>query len=395
MRAFKSVCAMGALGVAALTLAAGPASAKDPVKIGLITTLSGPAGYIGADIRDGFLLAVDLKGGPFEGNKPEILIEEDGMKPGQAKSIADRFLKTNNVKIFTGIVFGNIAAATVPDILDAGAIYVSPNSAATAFAGKGCHKNYFVVSFQNDGQGESVGALAKSLGYKKAFLLAPNYPSGKDMLQAFKLQFGGEIVEEKYTRLDQTDFGVEIAAIRSSNPEVVHAFQPGGLGITFLRQYHQAGLLGKIPLVMHAASLDQAMVKILKDAAVGIQVASQWNDDFNNPASKAFVAAWKAKYGDRPVTSYAAQGYDAGLLIGSALKATNFSLDDMDAVRAALRKADFASVRGNFKFDKNQHPIQDWYALIAEKTPGGDYVLVTGKKVLSDHGDAYAKDCAM
>ncbi len=390
MRVFKSVCA-----VAALALAGSPAWAKDPVKIGLITTLSGPAGYLGADIRDGFMLAVEAKGGPFEGNKPEVLIEDDGLKPGQAKATVDRFLKTNNVKIFTGIVFGNIAAATVPDVLDAGGIYVGPNSAATNFAGKGCNPNYFVVSFQNDGQGESVGALAKSLGYKKAFLLAPNYPSGRDMLQAFKREFGGEVVAEKYTNLGQTDFAVEIAEIRAANPEFVHGFQPGGMGIAFLRQYHQAGLLGKIPLVMHAASMDQAMVKVLKDAAVGVQVASQWNDDFDNPASKAFVAAWKAKYGDRPVTSYAAQGYDAGLLIGSGLKATNFNVENIEALRAAMRKADFASVRGPFKFDKNQHPIQDWYALKAEKTPSGDFVLKTGNKVLSNHGDIYAKDCKM
>jgi len=390
MRRLTSICA-AALGI----VLCGPALAKDPVKIGLITTLSGPAGYLGADIRDGFMLAVDMKGGPFEGNKPEVLIEDDGLKPGQAKAIADRFLKTNNAKIFTGIVFGNIAAAVVPDVLDAKAIYVSPNSAATGFAGKGCSPNYFVVSFQNDGQGESVGALAKSLGYKKAYLLAPNYPSGKDMLQAFKREFGGEVIAEKYTNLGQTDFAVEIAEIRAASPDFVHGFQPGGMGIAFLRQYHQAGLLGKIPLVMHAASMDQAMVKVLKDAAVGVQVASQWNDDFDNPASKAFVAAWKAKYGDRPVTSYAAQGYDAGLLIGSALKATNFSVDNMDALRAAMRKADFASVRGNFKFDKNQHPIQDWFALTAEKTSGGDFVLKTGKKVLSNHGDVYAKDCQM
>ena len=385
----------GLYAVAAAVILCAPAIAKDPVKIGMITTLSGPAGYLGQDIRDGFQLAVDLKGGPFDGMKPEITVEDDGGKPGQAKSIADKYLKTGNIKILTGIVFGNVAFAVVPDVLDANAIYVSTNTAATAFAGKGCNKNYFVASWQNDGQGESAGALAKTLGYKKAFLVAPNYQSGKDMLQAFRRHFGGEVVEEKYTRLDQTDFAVEIAAIRAANPDFVHAFEPGGLGIAFVRQYHQAGLLGKIPLVVHAATLDQAIVRVLGEAAVGIQVTSHWNDDFDNPASKAFVAAWKAKYGNRPVTSYAAQGYDAALLIGSALKATGGSLDNMDAFRAAMRKADFASVRGNFKFDQNQHPIQDWYALQAEKNANGEYFLKTGKKVLANHGDAYAKECKL
>jgi branched-chain amino acid transport system substrate-binding protein len=322
-----------------------------------------------------------------------VLIEDDGMKPGQAKQIADRFLKTNNIKIFTGIVFGNIAFATVPDILDADAVYVSTNTAASAFAGKGCNKNYFVASWQNDGQGESAGALAQELGYKKAFIVAPNYPAAKEAITAFRRYFKGDVVEEKFTRLDQTDFAVEIAAIRAANPDFVHAFEPGGLGIAFMRQYAQSGL--KIPLVVHAATLDQAIVKILGEPALGVQVTSHWNDDFDNPASKAFVAAWKAKYGDRPVTSYAAQGYDAALLIGAALKATGGNLDNLDAFRAAMRKADIASVRGNFKFGPNQHPIQDWYALQAEKGADGNFHLKTTKKVMSARGDDYAADCKL
>ena len=387
MRNFRQFCLAAALFAAC----ASPAVAQEPVKIGLITTLSGPAGYLGQDIRDGFQLAFDMP--DLAGVKAQIMVEDDGMKPGQAKQIADRFIKTNGVKIFTGIVFGNIAFATVPDILDAGAFYVSTNTAASAFAGKGCHKNYFVASWQNDGQGESAGALAQSLGYKKVFIVAPNYPAAKESIAAFKKFFKGEVVEEKFTRLDQTDFAVEIAAIRAANPEFVHAFEPGGLGIAFMRQYHQAGV--KIPLVVHAATLDQAIVRVLGEAAVGVQVTSHWNDDFDNPASKAFVAAWKAKYGDRPVTSYAAQGYDAGLIIGSALKATGGKIDDMDAVRAAMRKADFKSVRGAFKFGANHHPIQDWYSMQAEKLPSGQYGLKTQKKVLADRGDDYTVDCKM
>jgi len=366
-----------------------PALAQEPVKIGLITTLSGPAGYLGQDVRDGFMLGIEQPGTP----KTQVLVEDDGVKPGQAKATVDRFLKTQNVKIFTGVMFGNVAAAVVPDVLDAGAIYISTNTATAPFAGKGCHKNYFVASWQNDGQGESAGALAQDLGFKQAFIMAPNYPSGKEMMAAFRKYFKGEVVEEKYTQLGQTDFAVEIAAIRSANPDVVHAFEPGGMGIAFLRQYHQAGL--KIPLVVHAATLDQAMVRALGDAAVGVQVTSHWNDDFDNPASKAFVAAWKAKYGKRPVTAYAAQGYDAALLVASALKAVGGNVDNIDAVSAAIRKGDIQSVRGPFKFGPNQHPIQDWYALTAEKSPSGEYYLKTGKKVLPNRGDDYAAQCKL
>lgn len=391
MRALHCVCA-----VLALSLAGSPALAKDPVKIGLITTLTGPAGYLGADIRDGFMLAVEAKGGPFEGNKPEVLIEDDGWKPGQGKTIADRFLKTNNVKILTGIVFGHIAAAVVPDALDAGAIYVSPNSAATGFAGKGCHPNYFVVSFQNDGQGESVGALAKSLGYKKAFILAPNYQAGRDALAGFKRFFKGDIVGEVYTRIDQTDYAPEMAQIRAAKPDVVFHFHPGGLGISFSRQYQQAGLLGTIPMVVPSPSMDTTILKAIGDAAVGVKSSTHWHVDFDNPANKKFMEAWKKKFGpDRVPTYYAGQAYDTALAIGAALKATGGKVDDTDKFRAAMMKADFQSVRGPFKFNKNHHPIQDWYSTTVEKGPDGKPFIKTGAKIMSNHGDAYAKDCKL
>lgn len=134
-------------GIALAVMAASAACAQEPVKIGVITTLSGPGGYLGADIRDGFQLAVEMGGGKLGGIPVQVLVEDDGFKPGQGKQIADKFLKTEKVKLFTGIVFSNIVGATVPDILDAGAIYVSPNAAPSNFSGKDCNKNYFVVSW--------------------------------------------------------------------------------------------------------------------------------------------------------------------------------------------------------------------------------------------------------
>ncbi|MEQ8295705.1 MAG: ABC transporter substrate-binding protein [Nitratireductor sp.] len=368
--------------------------AQEPVKIGMITTLSGPAGYLGQDIRDGFQLAIDAEGGKLGGAPVTLMVEDDGLKPGNGRQIADRFLNNEGVKLFTGIVFSNVAGATVPDILDGDAIYVSPNAAPSNMAGKGCHENYFVVSWQNDSLHESAGQNATNLGYKSAFVLAPNYQAGKDAISGFKRFFKGEIVGEVYTRLDQTDFAAEMAQIRDAKPEVVFQFHPGGLGITFMRQYQQAGLLDAVPMVVAEPSMDGVILKAVGEAAIGVNVSSHWNSDFDNEANKAFVAAWQKAY-DRPLTYYASQGYDAARAIASALKATNGDIEDIGAFRDALRKADFQSVRGKFAFGPNQHPVQDWYALKVVAGENGKPVLKTGARILEDHSDAYASDCAL
>lgn len=382
------------LGVMLAAAVAMPALAQQaPVKIGMVTTLSGPGGYLGQDIRDAFKLAIDMNGGKLGGAPVELVVEDDALKPGQGKQIAEKMLKTDGIKIMTGIVFSNVAGATVPDIVDAGALYVSPNAAPSNFAGKECNENYFVVSWQNDSLHESAGQHATNLGYKKAFILAPNYQAGKDALAGFKRMFKGEVVGEVYTRLDQTDFAPEMAQIRAANPDVVFQFHPGGLGIAFLRQYQQAGLLGKTPMVLAEPSLDSTTLKAVGDAALGLSVTSHWNTDFDNASNKAFVEAFTKAY-NRVPTYYASQGYDTALAIASALKATG-GKTDVPALRKALAKADFQSVRGAFKFGPNQHPVQDWYALKVEKGADGAPVLKTEGKVLSNHSDAYAKDCKL
>lgn len=378
---------------ASLAASASALAQTTPVKIGMITTLSGPGGYLGADIRDAFKLAIDMEGDKLGGVPVELAVEDDGLKPGQGKQIAEKMLKTDGIKILTGIVFSNVAGATVPDIVDSGALYISPNAAPSNFAGKECNENYFVVSWQNDSLHESAGQYATNLGYKKAFILAPNYQAGKDALTGFKRMFKGEIAGEVYTKLDQTDFAPEMAQIRAANPDVVFQFHPGGVGIAFLRQYQQAGLLGKIPMVLAAPSLDATILAAVGDAAVGLHVTSHWNTDFDNPANKKFVEAFMKAY-NRVPTYYASQSYDAALAIASALKATGGKVE-IPALRTALRKADFQSVRGAFKFGPNQHPVQDWYALEVQKGPDGKPMLKTIGKVLSNHSDAYAAQCKL
>jgi branched-chain amino acid transport system substrate-binding protein len=324
----------------------------------------------------------------------DLMVEDDGLKPGQGKQIAERMLKNDKVKLFTGIVFSNVLGATEPDIVDADAIYISPNAAPSNLAGKDCNKNYFVVSWQNDSLHESAGQNATNLGYKKAFILAPNYQAGTDALNGFKRYFKGEIAGEIYTRLDQTDYAAEMAQIRAANPDVVFQFHPGGLGIAFMRQYQQAGLLGKIPMVLAAPSMDQVTLAAVGAAAEGVNVSAHWNTDFDNEANKTFIAAWQKAY-NRPATYYASQGYDTALLIASAMKATGGKLDDIGAFDKALAKADFKSTRGAFKFGPNQHPIQDWYSLKVVKGDDGKFALKTTGKVFTDHGDAFSAQCKL
>ena len=383
----------GAAGAATL---AAPAivRAQTPLRIGFITTLSGPAGYLGQDIRDAFQLAIEGGNGRLGGIPVQIVVEDDALRPGQGKSIAERMLKTDGIRLFSGIVFSNVLGATAPDILDGGGIYVSPNAGPSNFAGRECHRNYFVISWQNDSLHESAGRSASELGYNRAFILAPNYQAGQDALAGFKRMFKGQVIGEQFTRLDQTDFAAEMAAIRAANPDVVFQFHPGGLGIAFLRQYQQAGLLGRIPMVVAAPSLDHTTLNAVGEAALGVNVTSHWNVDFDNPENKAFVAAFRAKYNRTP-TYYASQGFDTANAIAAALRQTNGNVTNTEAFRTAMLKADFKSVRGPFKFGPNQHPVQDWYALRCERNAAGQLELKTGKKVLEAHGDSYSGQCRL
>lgn len=379
-----------ALTTAFTAVTATTALAADPVKIGMITTLSGPAGYIGEQMRDGFMLAIE--DGILGGTEVEVLVEDDQLNPGHGRQIADSMVYDEEVKIMTGIIFSNVAGAVVPDVVSNDVIYISPNAGPSTLAGKACDPNYFVVSWQNDTLHEVPGMLATKRGYKTAFLMAPNYQAGKDALVGFMRGFEGEAVGEVYTQLNQVDFAPEIAQIRAAAPDVLYQFLPGGLGINFLKQFDQAGLEG-IELVL-PEPVDAVMIGAIGDAVVGLTEATHWAPNIGNPASTAFVAAWKEAYGDRPLAAYAEQGYTAALAIASALEATGGDVSDPVALREAIVKADFESPRGDFAFGANQHPIMDWYEAEIVAGDSGPQIIA-GDLIAEDVGDVYAAECTM
>lgn len=355
------------------------------LKVGMITTLSGGGAGLGLDVRDGFLLAVKQSG---KGNI-EVVIEDDQRKPDIAVQLADKMIQSEKVDVLTGIIWSNLAMAVVPAAVAQGKFYLSPNAGPSALAGRGCNPNYFNVAWQNDNLHEAAGAYAKSAGYKNSFILAPNYPAGQDALTGYKRQYEGELAGELLTKLGQTDYASEIAQIRASGADSVFFFLPGGMGISFLKQYADSGL--DIPVVGPAFSFDQGILQAVGAAALGVVNTSQWSKDLDNPTNAAFVDSFQAEYGRLP-SLYASQGFDTANLLISAMDKADVS--DAEAFRAALKQADFDSTRGAFAFNTNNHPIQNIY--VREVVQEGD--VFTNKIIgtaLENHGDAYAAECKM
>jgi len=384
------------LGLAAvLAIAAtGDAQAQQaPIKIGFIATFSGPGGVLGQHLYDGFMLGVEHAGGKLGGAAVEVIKEDDQFKPDAGLQAANKLIERDKVQIVTGIVFSNVMMAAYKPIIDNQIFLISANAGPSQIAGKQCSPYFFATSWQNDGPHEAMGKYLQDKGVKRVYLMAPNYPAGKDALAGFKRFFKGEIAGEVYTPTSQLDFSAEISQLRAANPDAVDVFYPGGLGINFVKQYAQAGLTKQIPLYS-GFTVDATSLDAIGDAAVGTFQTAFWNVDLKNPANEKFVADFEKKYGYVPST-YAAQAYDAAQLIDSALKATGGKVSDKKAFGEALMKADFPSVRGPFKFNHNHFPIENFYLLETVKGDDGKLKQVTRATVLENYADPYAPDCPM
>ena len=362
------------------------------LKVGLMFTLSGPAAVLGEQGRDGFMLALDAMGGKLGGLPTEIITVDDEQKPDVAVNKARELVERDDADFVVGPIFSNILQAIAKPVTDAGAILISPNAGTSNFAGADCNENLFVTSYQNDQVHEVLGKYAENQGYKRLFLLAPNYQAGKDSLAGFKHSYKGEVVNEMFTPLGQLDFSAELAQIAAAQPDAVFAFMPGGMGVNLVKQYRQAGLQN-IPF-LSAFTVDETTLPAQKDAAVGFYGGANWAPNMDNPQSKTFVAAYEEKYGSVPGT-YAMQAYDAAQLIDSAIKAAEGDLSDKDALRAGLQAANFESLRGDFRFGNNHYPIQDFYLVKVAKRDDGKFETQIERKIFDDYQDNYASQCPM
>ena len=369
------------------------AHAQEPLKVGILVSLSGPPAVLGQQARNGFNLAVKEMGGKLGGRPTEVLVQDDELKPDVAVTKVKALVERDKVDFVVGPIFSNILQAIMKPTVDGGAILISPNAGTSNFAGKECNANFFVTSYQNDQNHEVLGKYAQDSGVKKAFIMAPNYQAGKDSLTGFKRYFKGEVLDEVYVPLGQLDYSAELSRIAAAAPDAIFVFLPGGMGVNFVKQFRQAGLADKITF-LSAFTVDESTLPAQQDAAIGFFGGANWAPTLDTPQNKAFVAAYEKEYSAVP-GSYAFQAYDAALLIDSALKQTKGDTKNKDALRAALMKADFKSLRGQFKFNTNHYPIQDFYLVKVAKRSDGKYQTEIVKKIFDDYSDPHVKDCGM
>jgi branched-chain amino acid transport system substrate-binding protein len=389
-RVLLGTAALGAL----LAFAATPAAPQQKsIKIGFISTFSGPPAAIGNDMRNSFELALDHHGRKIGGLPVEVIYEDDQTKPETGVQKTQKLIESDKVDFVVGYIWSNVLLASLKPLVDSKTMTVVTNAGASQLAGELCSPYVFSTSWNNDQTPQAVGLYMNQKGVKTAFLIGPNYAAGKDMLEGVSATFKGQIIGREMTRWpDQLDFSAELSKARAAKPDAIFAFYPGGAGVQFITQYAQSGLKGQIPLYT-AFTIDELSLPRLKDLAVGIPGAQEWVNDLPNETNKKFVADYKAKYKLSP-SFYGAQTYDAVGLLDTAVTAVKGDLSKKDEMRKEMQKANFKSVRGNFKFGPNHIPIQNFYLQDAVKQ-GDDYVLKTVATIVENDQDKHVGKCPM
>lgn len=359
--------------------------------IGLMAPLSGPQALVGQDQVDGFMLALDLLGGKLGGQPTTVLKEDDQLKPEIGQQAVRKFIDKDKVDAIVGLSFSNVLMGSLPRLAESGVVAIATNAGPSPIAGASCKANVFSVAWQNDGAAEAMGKLAQDKGVKRVYLMAPNYQAGKDMVTGFKRFFKGTVVDEVYTQVNQPDYSAELAQLQSARPDAVFAFYPGGMGVNFVKQMHQAGLLPRMPLYS-VFTVDGTTLPSLRDAAAGTISGAMWDAALDTPENRKFVAAFEARYKRTP-SEYAATGFDAANLLDAALRKAG---GDTGKLAAAVKAAgsEFKSVRGPFRFNNNNLPVQNYYAFEAVKQGGKVSVAHVGTP-LKDHADAYHGQCPL
>lgn len=370
------------------------AGAADQIRIGFMSTMSGPSGAWGSEIRDGFDLALKSRNGKLGGLPAEVVYGDDTGNPETAKQLADKMIKRDKVDLITGPIFGHVALAVAPAAIRSEIFYLSTYPGPHEFAGEKCSPYYFTVGFQSDAHHEAMGKYMADKGFKRPYVIVPNFPAGKDAVNGFKRFYEGDLAGEVYTKVNQLDYSAELAQLRAAKPDAVYVFLPGAMGINFIKQYHQAGLAKELPLSGPGSSFDEDVLRALGESALGYANSAQWNHDLDNPENRKFVAEFENEYKRLP-SLYAALAYDAVAYLDAAVADVKGKVEDKQAFQKALEAASFKSIRGKFSVAPNHNTVQDYHLREVTRDGKGRITNKLVGTILTSHADSYASKCRM
>ncbi len=383
-----------ALATAMMFALGAAAQAADVIKLGNLTQLSGALATPGSETKRGIDLALEELDNKLGGVPVKYYPVDDKSNPAEAINGASKLIDELKVDFVTGLGASNTLIPVFKSFVDANILAVGALAGPRQYAGAECNPNGFFVSFTNDDWPAGAGLYMTNQGYKRVFFLAADYQAGKEHIEAAIKYFKGQAVGPVYTPLSQLDFAPEIARIRAEKPDAVFSFLVGAGGIAFSKQYSQGGLMGQIPFVTEDPVANPLTFPAQGDAALGIVMATNWHIGLDNAANKKFVGTFRAKYNRDPAT-FAALGYDAVKAIDGAVRGVNGNIENKDALRASMRKANFDSVRGKFKFNNNQFPIQDLFMMEVAKDANGGLTSKLKELVIKDWQDPLHTQCPM
>jgi len=316
---------------------------------------------------------IEEAGKQIAGRKVEVIIEDTQGDPAQALTKLRKLVESDNVHAVAGIFLANEGYALAPKVDE----YRIPTVWAVVSADdltqrkpvKWAVRTGWTSSQPNHPFGEYV---AKTLGYKKVVTVAADYAFGWEQVGGFQRTFeeaGGQVIQKLWPPLGTTDFGPYLPQIKR-DADAVFAVMVAAMALRFPKQYQDAGLKARLPLIGGGTTFDEFVLPSLGDEAIGSITPLIYSAAIDTPVNKRFVKEFRTKYGKVP-GYYAEASYSAARWITEGAKAVGGNVEDKDKFLAALRKVEVSDApRGPIKLDAYGNPIQTIYVRKVEKKDG-------------------------
>jgi branched-chain amino acid transport system substrate-binding protein len=370
------VCAI-AIALSVLVLAAvvvAPAQ-QGPIRIGFMTDLTGPAAQAAKDMVNGITLYLDEIGSQMAGRKVELIVEDSQGRPDAALTKLRKIVEHDRVHLVAGVLFGHIGYAMAPKVEEYKIPALFTVTAADDLTQRLKYRWVIRTGWASSQPSHPFGEYAaKTLGYKKVAVIASDYAFGWEVVGGFQRTFeenGGQVIQKLWAPLGAMDLAPFIAKLRR-DADAVLTMIAGASTIQFMKQYDEAGLRGKIPLIAGGPAVDEALLPSMGDEAIGVVSPLIYSGALDTPANRRFAKEYRARFGKVP-SYFAETNYTSGRWINEAVKSLGGNVEDREKLLAALRRVEIADApRGPIKLDGYGNPIQNVYFRKIERNRDGE-----------------------